>query len=233
VSHFISNSTDGVEFLATECGVARERIELIFNGVDLPPPKVSAAEVRANLGLATDDFVAVMLANIHQYKDHATLVRAWKIVCERLPEMNPTLLLAGREDDGGTVRGLIGALSLQKRIQLLGPVADVSSLLHAVDLSVFSSFREGTPNAVLESMAAGRAVVATDIAGCRDALGEGYAGLVERENPTAMADAILKSIDLGKLREENGAILAHRAQNMFSVQRMCEQSCKVFRRMLH
>ena len=226
-SHFISNSTDGAEFLVTQCGVPRDKIELIFNGVELPPPKLSAAALREKLGLADSDFVAVMLANIHQYKDHATLVRAWKIVCERLPEMNPFLLLAGREDDGGAVRGLIASLGMEERIRLIGPVADVSSLLHAVDLSVFSSLREGTPNAVLESMAAGRAVVATDIAGCRDALGEGYPGLVEPGNAESMAGKIIEIARDGEMRRKIGTTLARRANGKFGVERMCEHTCRL------
>jgi len=195
--------------------------------VELGASARSDDEVRAELGIAASSFLAVMLANIHQYKDHATLVRAWKIVCERVAQHDPILLLAGREDDGGAVRRLVASLGLEGRVRLIGAVADVSSLLHAVDLSVFSSWHEGTPNAVLESMAAGRAVVATDIAGCRDALGEGYAGLVERENPGAMAGGILEAMEIGKLREERGAWLALRARNVFGVERMCERSCEV------
>jgi glycosyltransferase involved in cell wall biosynthesis len=231
-SQFISNSTEGAEFLAAKCGVARERIELIFNGVELAAPRQTAGEVRAKLGLSESDFVGVMLANIHQYKDHATLVRAWGIVCQRLPGMHPILLLAGREDDGGAIRRLIASLGMEGRVRLMGAVGDVSSLLHAVDVSVFSSSREGTPNAVLESMAAGRAVVATDIAGCRDALGEGYAGLVQEGNAGAMAGAILEVVQLVRLRDEWGTTLAFRARNMFGVKKMCERSCAVVQRAL-
>jgi glycosyltransferase involved in cell wall biosynthesis len=125
---------------------------------------------------------------------------------------------------------LVASLGLEQRVRLIGPVADVSSLLHAADLSVFSSWHEGTPNAVLESMAAGRAVVATDIAGCRDTLGEGYAGLVERENAEGMAEKIVELTRNEERRNELGDSLKHRAEDEFRVSRMCERSCRA---MLH
>jgi glycosyltransferase involved in cell wall biosynthesis len=232
-SHFISNSRDGVELLSSRRGVPPEKIDLIFNGVELPPPTEAPAAVRRRLDLSASTFVAVMLANIHQYKDHATLVRAWKIVCDRLRPQDPILILAGREDDGGALRNLIASLHLERQVRIVGAVSDVSSLLHAADLSVFSSWREGTPNAVLESMAAGRALVATDIFGCRDALGHNYPFFAPREDAKTMAENILKLALDEKVRIEVGQSLASRVGADFSVATMCEKSCLSILRSTH
>jgi glycosyltransferase involved in cell wall biosynthesis len=231
--HFISNSRDGAEFLVSQRGVSREKIDLVFNGVELRPPCQARDAVRETLGVRASSFMAVMLANIHQYKDHATLVRAWKIVCDRLPDLDPILVLAGRKDDSDTLKRLIASLQIERQVRMTGPVADVSSLLHAADLSVFSSRYEGMPNAVLESMAAGLAVVATDISGCRDALGENYPALVPPENPEAMAEKIIAFAQDKKTRSEVGAALARRASDEFSVAKMCEQSRQIILRMLN
>ena len=91
VSRVISNSRQGADFLATHRGVAKERIDLVFNGVELPPPEKETVR-------PPWPFVAVMLANIHKFKDHATLLHAWKIVCGPLPES--MLLLAGAKTTG-------------------------------------------------------------------------------------------------------------------------------------
>jgi glycosyltransferase involved in cell wall biosynthesis len=231
-THFISNSREGAEFLTSRRGVPQEKIDLIYNGVVLPPAQESRQAVRHRFALEDSNFVVAMLANLHEYKDHATLVCAWKRVCEQLPNLAPTLLLAGREDDDGALAKLVTSLKLEQRIRMLGPVSDVSSLLHAVDLSVFSSFREGTPNAVLESMAAGRAVVATDIPGCRDALGSDYPALVPKQDPTAITEQMIALAKNPGRREDLGASLQTRAAKNFSVSRMCEQTCRILQRLL-
>jgi glycosyltransferase involved in cell wall biosynthesis len=231
-THFISNSRDGADFLRTQRNVSPEKVDLVLNGVQLPPPREIRDAVRERLDLPDSSFVAVMLANIHAYKDHPTLVRAWEKVCDQLPGLDPILLLAGREDDADAVRNLVGSLKLSQRVRLIGPVSDVSSLLHAVELSAFSSWREGTPNAVLESMAAGRAVVATDIPGCRDALGADYPFLAPKENPEALAEQIIILAQNARRRDDLGRKLRDRAAERFSVARLCEQTCRILTRVL-
>jgi glycosyltransferase involved in cell wall biosynthesis len=219
-THIISNSHEGADFLATQRRVPPERIELVFNGVELAPPV-------SEFDRPPSGFVAAMLANIHKFKDHATLLQAWKIVCHQLPDLNPILLLAGREDDAGATRRLAVSMGVADQVRILGPVADVSSLLQAVDLSVFSSRFEGTPNAVLESMAAGRAVVATDIAGCRNALGENYPALAPPGDAPAMAAHIIALAQDSVKRTETGRSLQNRAATEFSVTKMCQQTCRI------
>jgi glycosyltransferase involved in cell wall biosynthesis len=231
-SHFISNSRAGADCLIDQKGVRRERVDIVFNGVRLPPPTVPKDVVRQNLDLSASAFLAVMLANIHGYKDHATLVRAWRIVCDRMRGDQPTLLLAGREDDGGIIRNLIRSLRLENHVRLLGPIADVSSLLHAADLGVFSSSYEGTPNAVLEMMAAGLAVVATDIPGCRDALGEEYPFLSPRQDASAFADQVLALAADPNRRAQLGAASSRRVAEEFGVERMAARTCRILDRLL-
>jgi glycosyltransferase involved in cell wall biosynthesis len=224
--HFISNSRSGAAALTTNGAIDPRRIEVILNGVNLPPALRPSAVVRAEWGIAPEAFVGVMMANITRYKDHPTLIRAWRIVCDRLPSLNPTLLLAGRKDDIGQIQDLIASLHLSERVRLIGPVADVSSLLRAADMSVLSSISEGTPNAVLESMAAGRAVVATDLPGCRDALGENYFGLVPVGDASAMAEKMIELALKPELRKTIGEELHRRADAQFSLEQMCVRTCR-------
>jgi glycosyltransferase involved in cell wall biosynthesis len=226
-NHFISNSRDGVEYLTTQRGVSPKNIHLIFNGVQLPALQQPPAAVRQALGLSASSFVAVMLANINRYKDHATLVRAWRIVCDRLGDMDPILILAGRKDYAEDIEPLIAELGLQGQIKMIGAVSDVSSLLHAADLAAFSTLKEGTPNGVLESMAAGLAVVATDLQGCRDALGPDYPALTPLRDANALAEHIIALARDPERRGKLGAGLAKRVTTEFSVAAMCEQSCRV------
>ncbi len=125
---FISNSKDGLEFLTKQRGVAASKIRLVYNGVDLPPPLQGVADTLGAVGVSESYFTAVMLANITPFKDHLTLVRAWRIVCDRVGHLKPTLLLAGRKDQPGPVLQEIRRLGLEREVILVGEVADVFEL---------------------------------------------------------------------------------------------------------
>src|SRR5262249_35405741 len=93
---FVANSTAGVEFLANEMRVARECISFIPNGVEEPKTNYFA-DWRAKLGLQPGQHLVVKIANLTSFKDHATLLRGWKIVQDSWPgDQRPILALAGR-----------------------------------------------------------------------------------------------------------------------------------------
>ena len=154
-------------------------------------------------------------------------IRAWRIFCDRMPGRAPILLLAGRKDDPAPVEDLIATLALGDHVRLIGPVGDVSSLLHAVDFAVFSSISEAMPNGVLEPMLAGLPVVATDIPGCRDALGEAYPHLVPPSDPQSLAAHILALAEDPPARVALGRSLSERVDREFSVEKMCERTCRI------
>ncbi len=171
--HFISNSAHGAEFLVNHFGVPAEKIRIIPNGVELPEPQLSRQAWRDRLGIKPGTFVACMLANLSAYKDHETLLKAWRIVSDSLQIQNQeaVLLLAGA--DAGketTLKALTYDLDLGQKVRFLGYVEDIPGILAASDLAIFSTKAEGLPNGALESMAAGLAVVGTDLPGLREAL---------------------------------------------------------------
>lgn len=187
---FVANSNVGRSHLVSTFGVPEGRISIIRNGVAPPSIALDRTSARRTLDLDAGTPVAVMVANTHRFKDHETLVHAWRLVVDGLAEP-PLLLLAGRPGDRHARIVELGAqLGLEQSIRLLGEVADVWPLLAASDIAVFSSRREGCPNAVLEAMAAGLPVVATDIVGTREALGDTYPYLVPPGDPRALADSI-------------------------------------------
>jgi glycosyltransferase involved in cell wall biosynthesis len=222
---FLTNARSGMDCLVNQHGVPAQRVRLVFNGVTLPPGRESREDLRRRLGIGQDSPVGVMLANIHLYKDHATLVRAWKVIDREMVGLKPTLLLAGRRDNTENLRALVAELKLDERVRFLGAIDDVASLLNAADVSLLSSDSEGTPNAVLESMAAARVVVATDLPGCRDALGEDYPFLVPARNPNQFARGILELFRNADKRATIGQILQLRANRKFTVERMCSETC--------
>jgi glycosyltransferase involved in cell wall biosynthesis len=231
---FISNSSGGRRFLVDTYGIPEQKVHLIRNGITLSAPLQQRDQWRAELGLPDNAPVACMVANLSRYKDHETLLRAWQLVTETRCGASPVLLLAGRFDDAAQrLRALAAELHLADSIRLLGPVADVSGLLHAVDLFAYSSRSEGIPNAVLEAMAAGLPVVGTAIPGILEAVGaEGAAFLAPVGNHAAMAEKICLLLENAPLRNEYGSILRQRAASLFSQEQMFSASCQLIARAL-
>lgn len=225
---FISNSNTGKDFLVRRYRVDPGKISVIYNGIDRRGAVNDRKTWRGMLGVNEEHFLACMVGNIHQYKDHSTLLRAWKEVVERTKDLShaPVLLLAGRLDDGEQeLRDLACSLGIGNNLRFLGEVDDISGLLEAVDLYVHSSKSEGCPNAVIEAMASARPVVATDIPGIREVVGpEKFQFLVPAGNSEAMADRILDFFNNDAMRTNVGSELKKRAEREFDHKIMCHRT---------
>jgi glycosyltransferase involved in cell wall biosynthesis len=160
-----------------------------------------------------------MVANLQRFKDHITLLKAWRVVVDRLASegREAVLLLAGRFDDTPlNLKALAYDLELGRSVRFLGSVKDVSGLLGAVDLGVHSSVNEGCPNGVLECMAAGLAVAGTDYPGILEAVGaEGYAHLAPPGDAEALAERIIKLALDPTARRAAGSANRLRIENEF------------------
>lgn len=217
---FISNSQSGERYLIEKLNVDPAKVHVIPNGVEMPAPQSDRRTWRARLEIADTSFVACMVANIHANKDHETLLNAWRIVVDAL-RRDAVLVLAGRHY--GAYESLVeltNELDLGKSVRFTGQVSDVAGLLSAVDLGVFSSRSEGCPNGVLECMAAGLAVVGTDIEGIREVVGEKF--LAPPGDAPRFAKIILQLADDPGLCATVGAANQNRIKEHYSAQRMCE-----------
>jgi glycosyltransferase involved in cell wall biosynthesis len=226
---FVANSSAGAEFLAQEMRVPRERITFVPNGVE-DPKFDKSTDWRARLGLEPSQPLVVKVANISEFKDHPTLLRAWKMVQDAWTGGDkPFLALAGSFDHRyHECRRLVRELGLETSMEFLGSVPDVAALLQACDLTVFSSPNEGMPNGVLESMAAGKSVIASDLPGIRDALGPGAGeALVPPGDADMFARKILELLRDKTKRDAWGSANRRRIEKEFSVQRMADRHLQV------
>jgi glycosyltransferase involved in cell wall biosynthesis len=202
-------------------------IVVIPNGVDLNRYTVSGdrAALRRSLGLASDArLVAVVsrltaLKGIEDFLEAAAIVAAlsddarFLIVGEASPIRNRAYLdeLAARA----------ARLGIADRVIFTGLRSDVPALLSAVDVSVMPSLNEALSNVLLESMAAGAAVVATDVGGTSEALVDGRNGLlIPPADPRAMAAAILHLVDNAPLARELGGQARRTIRDRFALDRM-------------
>ncbi|HEX5707138.1 MAG TPA: glycosyltransferase [Pyrinomonadaceae bacterium] len=228
---FIANSEGGAEHLVRDLRVERERVRVVHNGVELTAQESSRAEWRARLGISEDSFVTTMVANFTVYKDHATLLKAWAKVIERtrVEGRDVALLLAGRFDEThDAARESARELGLGESVRFLGQVTDVAGLLAASDAGVLCSNSEGSPNAVLEYMAAALPVAATDIPAMREVLdAENHALLAAPLDAEVLASKILELAGDAELRARLGARNRRRVEEEFSPRRMCEATLGV------
>jgi glycosyltransferase involved in cell wall biosynthesis len=222
---FVANSTAGVDFLVSAMRVPLGRISLIPNGIEVPA-LTSAKDWRASLELRRGQLMVVKVANLTKFKDHATLLRAWKLVQDGWESVErPVLVLAGGHGETfAECEQYVREAGLVETVRFPGMISDIPALLQSSDMAAFSSRMEGMPNGVLECMAAGKAIVATDLPGIRDALGQNGAGLLAVPGDHQHFAAILLDLLRNRAkREQLGQTNHSRILTEFSVQHMTDR----------
>jgi glycosyltransferase involved in cell wall biosynthesis len=164
-SAVVSNSRHALEMLNSRFG-NKEMCRIIRNGIETGSPQQSREEIRQDLAIPQDAMLFTMLANLHVHKDHATLIRSWAEFVKGADSSSvPSfLLLAGHHGpEYPALMKLATELGVENSIRMPGQLMDVAGVLAASDVAVHSSFKEGTPNAVMEAMAAGLPIIASRI----------------------------------------------------------------------
>jgi glycosyltransferase involved in cell wall biosynthesis len=201
-------------------------------GVDLeqfsPAPK-SRASVREELGLSDQDVVVMCVAEFTSTKNHAFLLAAWSKVAREEPCAH--LLLIG---DGQLKQSMERRIRVENipNVHFLGFRGDVPRLLQSADIFVLPSRREGLPRSIMEAMAAGKPVVATDVRGNRDLVGNGVTGiLVKLGDVVGLAQAILQLIHDPELRLRMGEAGREKMQ-AYSLDHVIKEMSEIYARYL-
>lgn len=138
-------------------------------------------------------FVAIMVATLEGHKDHTTLLHAVALIRGELPQLR--LRLAGAGSMAKELQELADKLRISDIVEFLGMRRDVPELLGQADLFVFvTTTQEGLGSVLLEAMAAGLPIVASDVPACRELLCEGkYGKLVPPADPATLAAALVNA----------------------------------------
>jgi glycosyltransferase involved in cell wall biosynthesis len=181
--------------------------------------------LRRSLGLQDHTrLVAVVsrltaLKGIEDFLDAAAIVAAQRADVRFLIVGEPSPIKNRAYVDALEARA--ARLGIADRVIFTGLRSDVPALLSAVDVSVMPSLNEALSNVLLESMAAGAAVVATDVGGTSEALVNGRNGLlIPPADPRAMAGAILHLLDHTPLARELGSQAKRTISDRFALDRM-------------
>lgn len=224
---FVANASSGVDFLVRDLKASSDAVHRVPNGIALPASRTRTGEWRRKLGVADADVVACMVGNVRAPKDHAGLLDAWRLVrrqCEA-KGIQAALWLVGRvHGDGEAVRRRETEPALAGSVRFLGFQEDVYGILADADIGVFASRSEGQPNGVLECMAMGLPVAATDLAGVRDCMGaEQTAYLSPAGDVYGLAENILCLVMDKAERDRLGAANRTRVERAFSIPAMVDR----------
>jgi len=169
--------------------VPDDRVVLVPGiGIDLDGFRrpVDKGEARRRFSLPEDGFLVAMVAEFIPRKRHGDLVSA--AVLSRIPNLH--VVFAGRGPLEPQIRRMVGQLGLGARASFLGFVEDIPVLLHATDVLVLPSSQEGLPRCVIEALAVGVPVVASNVRGNSDLLERGVGALYRLGDTSELAEAL-------------------------------------------
>ena len=224
---FVANSSAVADNVSTAFGVARDRVRLVYDGVDLgrwadaPPADLSS------IGIPSGDRLCLTVARLHPQKGLDDLIDA---VEHGSFEDDVRFAIAGEGPARPMLEERIRDARLEGRVVLLGERRDVARLLSRASLFVLPSRFEGLPTAIIEAMAAGRPVVATSVGGNAEVVTEGDTGwLVPSARPEALAAAIRAALGLGVGLAAVGTRAREAAERRFSARAMTEAFAELYR----
>ncbi len=214
---------------ALRLGIGRSgQIVTIENGVhcDRFVRSTGGSRIRRELGINDNDYLVGFVGRLFAQKDPATFLRAAKIISLKKPNVH--FALAGEGPDMEQMQQYAHDLCIPN-LHFLGFRHDIPEFLAALDLFVLTSLWEGLPISVLEAMAAGKSIVATNIKGTRELLIDGKTGLlVPPGDPVATAHAITEMYECPQLARRCGESALERAVKCYTEERMQQRILRLY-----
>ncbi|PHV12117.1 TIGR03088 family PEP-CTERM/XrtA system glycosyltransferase [Chitinimonas sp. BJB300] len=196
VTHYIALSRDLADYLTQRVGVPTARVTQIYNGVDAGKFRPVASR-HAIAGCPFNDPTQYLIGTVGRMqtvKDQTNLAQAFIRAVQQAPALKSRLrlLLVGDGPLREQVIAMLTAAGLAELAWLPGARSDVADILQGLDCFVLPSLAEGVSNTILEAMACGLPVIATEVGGNAELLEPGESGyLVPAANPQALANAIM------------------------------------------
>ncbi len=202
--------------------VSSSKIEKIYNGIDIVNQKnVSSIKVlKKKLNIKLSDFIVGILAHHNRsIKGGIFFISACLKILKQVP--NTKFLVVGGGNLIEELKENAKSLGIAEQVIFTGPVLDARDYLSMMDVSVNSSLSEGFSNTILESMASGVPVVATNVGGNPEAIMNGKTGfLVPPANDSAIADAVVRILKDKKLTKSMGLCAKKHVEENFSMEKM-------------
>jgi glycosyltransferase involved in cell wall biosynthesis len=207
--------------------VSRDRITTIYNGVDLdhfkPRDRGAIRQLRHSLGIQPNTFVIGNVSGLRPEKDHESFFQAIKQIRTSIPDLKAFVIGIGPMLDSLKARCAADP-SLKDIVTFTGRIKDVRDYVSILDIACLCPAQnEGFSNALLEEMALGKAIVATDVGGNAEAVVHGKSGIiVPPGNPRELADAFLQLYKEPALRASLGLRARERVEEHFDLRKIMQ-----------
>lgn len=233
--HLLANSNPGADDYARWLNVARERFEVIHNGVDLESIERAgerdARRVRRELQLDAGQPFVVGVFRLASEKRPAAFLDVIERVRAGCPRLAVAMVGVGELRD--EVEAAIAKRGLGDCVRLLGQRKDVPALLAAADVKLLTSHVEGTPNVILEAQWAGCPPVATAAGGTPDALENGRTGFLHAVSDLdGLAQSTLRLLHDPELRADMGRAGRQFVRERFALERMLDDTLAYYETLL-
>ena len=226
---------EGAELgLIPEDAVARGRVAIIRSGVDLsemkPLDENERARFRQSLGVSGNRPVISLVQRLSEPKTPLVFVAALREVITQRPDV--CIFIVGDGALRSETERAVVELGVTKHVQFLGLRKDIAAILSASDVVVHSSIREGLPRVVLEALAIGTPIVATNVGGVPEVIRDGINGLlVPSQDSPALSRALLATLsDPATTAERTRAGRA--SVDAFSARKMLDDQHALYMRLL-
>jgi glycosyltransferase involved in cell wall biosynthesis len=190
------------------------------------------AEIRARLGIPDDAFVAGFVGRLAHDKGLTELGLAWRRLRAMHDDMH--LVLVGGVDERDAARShLLETFQVDPRVHSIGFDWEVARFYAAMDVVILPTYREGFPNVLLEAAAMERAIVATRVSGCVDAVIDGETGtLVPAQDAEAIVEAVVAYHAQPGMRARHGAAARERVMRHFQRETVWANLLTEYRRLV-
>ena len=229
--HVICISRHLAQFAKDVEAVPEEKISVVHYGFQPKRAPSLGSNIRSLLSLPEGKPIVGMVARLTTQKGHSTLLRAMSKLIQQSNVLSH-LVLVGDGELRSSLEGLVSQLKLDSHVSFLGYRPDASQLIYDFDIFAHPSRWEGFGLVFLEAMAAGVPIIATRTSAIPEIVEDGETGLlVPVDDGDALSDALSLLLTNGPLRKRMGLAGRRRLEEHFSVQKMVEETAKIYQQM--
>jgi sugar transferase (PEP-CTERM/EpsH1 system associated) len=234
VQKYVPMSKDLEAWLIQQINVSPDRIEQIYNGVDIEKFKPAQCKPLMLLPQAFRGKGLIIFGHVgrqEKVKDPVTLLAAFIYLVKNYPTLSARtrLILVGYGSLHDSLQKMAVQAGVADQVWLTGERSDVSKLMTTFDVFVLPSINEGISNTILEAMGTGLPVIATQVGGNPELVVDQQSGLlVPSQNPQAMAEAFKFYIDTPEIIPQYGEFGRKLCEKRFSLQRMLADYMNVY-----
>jgi glycosyltransferase involved in cell wall biosynthesis len=207
LSHSITANANAVKEFLVKRGVAEKKIRVTYNGLDIQrliPAQTDRGKICEILGIPSNKRFVTLLANLrHGVKNQPMLLRCARNLREEFPDVH--FVFAGEGERKRFLLEMASKLEVKETVHFIDRCRIVPELLSISEVCVLTSYSEGFSNSILEYMAAGKPVVATDVGGAAESIEDGKTGfLVPSNDAQAMSAKLRILLNDSEIAEEFG-----------------------------